>query len=149
MRMNGDRIFLEWLIFYAYHGVNPEENALGQRFIVDVSLARDLRAAGTSDDLAQTTSYSAVYKLVRAEVESGPYRLGARNPGRLYVLIGHLLRTTFRLNSADPRSIESVPRPSAHPPWTIDLGVRLRVSSPTLPPMPGFAEEHPSSVVAG
>jgi dihydroneopterin aldolase len=73
--MASDRVFLEGMIFYAYHGVNPEENALGQRFIVDVALSRDLRAAGTSDDLAQTTSYSAVYKLVRAEVESGPYRL--------------------------------------------------------------------------
>ena len=70
-----DRVFLEGLIFYAYHGVNPEENTLGQRFIVDVSLTRDVRAAGASDDLAQTTSYSAVYKQVRAIVESGPYQL--------------------------------------------------------------------------
>lgn len=70
-----DRVFLEGLIFYAYHGVNPEENALGQRFIVDVSLTRDLRAAGASDAIAQTTSYSAVYKQVRDIVESGPYRL--------------------------------------------------------------------------
>lgn len=71
----GDRVFLEGLIFYAYHGVNPEENALGQRFVVDVSLTRDLRAAGASDAIARTTSYSAVYKQVRDIVESGPYRL--------------------------------------------------------------------------
>ncbi len=70
-----DRVFLEGLIFYAYHGVNPEENVLGQRFVVDVSLTRDLRAAGASDAIAQTTSYSAVYKQVRDIVESGPNRL--------------------------------------------------------------------------
>jgi 7,8-dihydroneopterin aldolase/epimerase/oxygenase len=70
-----DRVFLEGLVFYAYHGVNPEENILGQRFVVDVSLTRDLRAAGESDDIARTTSYSAVYKQVREIVESGPYRL--------------------------------------------------------------------------
>lgn len=70
-----DRVFLEGVIFYAYHGVNAEENTLGQRFIVDVSLTRDLRAAGASDEIDQTTSYSAVYKQVRAIVESGPYRL--------------------------------------------------------------------------
>jgi dihydroneopterin aldolase len=70
-----DRVFLEGVIFYAYHGVNPEENTLGQRFIVDVSLTLDLRAAGASDDIARTTSYSAVYKQVRAIVESGPYQL--------------------------------------------------------------------------
>lgn len=72
---SNDRVFLEGLIFYAYHGVNAEENTLGQRFIIDVSLTCDLRAAGTHDAIAQTTSYSAVYKQVREIVESGPYRL--------------------------------------------------------------------------
>lgn len=70
-----DRIFLEGLTFYAYHGVHPEEKKLGQRFIVDMSLSRDLRAAGTSDDLTQTTSYSEVYRLAREIVEGGPYDL--------------------------------------------------------------------------
>ncbi len=70
-----DRIFLEGLIFYAYHGVHPEEKRLGQRFIVDISLSRDLRAAGQRDDLTQTTSYSEVYRLAREIVEGGPYDL--------------------------------------------------------------------------
>jgi dihydroneopterin aldolase len=64
-----DEILLEGMRFYAYHGVNPEERALGQRFVVDVALAADLRRAGRSDDLADTVSYSAVYKLVRRIVE--------------------------------------------------------------------------------
>ena len=61
--------------FYAYHGVNPEERALGQRFTVDVTLAADLRRAGRSDDLGDTVSYSAVYKLVRGIVEGEPRQL--------------------------------------------------------------------------
>lgn len=70
-----DRIFLEGLIFYAYHGVHPEEKKLGQRFIVDITMTRDLRAAGTTDDLTQTTSYSDVYRQARAIAEGGPYDL--------------------------------------------------------------------------
>lgn len=70
-----DRIFLEGLIFYAYHGVHPEEKKLGQRFIVDITMNRDLRAAGTTDDLTQTTSYSDVYRQARAIAEGGPYDL--------------------------------------------------------------------------
>ncbi len=70
-----DEIILEGMRFYAYHGVNPEERALGQRFTVDVVLAVDLRRAGQSDDLAQTVSYSAVYKVVRAIVEGEPRQL--------------------------------------------------------------------------
>jgi dihydroneopterin aldolase len=67
-----DEILLEGMRFYAYHGVNPEERALGQRFTVDVTLAVDLRRAGQSDNLADTVSYSAVYKLVRGIVEGEP-----------------------------------------------------------------------------
>lgn len=70
-----DEVFLEGLRFYAYHGVNPEERAQGQRFTVDVHLAADLREAGQSDDLAQTINYSAVYKRVRAVVEGNPRNL--------------------------------------------------------------------------
>ncbi|HEU5433947.1 MAG TPA: dihydroneopterin aldolase [Thermomicrobiales bacterium] len=67
-----DEIFLEGLRFYAYHGVNPEERAQGQRFVVDLRLAVDLRGAGQTDELAETVNYSAVYKRVRAIVEGEP-----------------------------------------------------------------------------
>ena len=70
-----DEILLEGMRFYAYHGVNPEERALGQRFTVDVVLVVDLRRAGRSDDLADTVSYSAVYKVVRGIVEGEPRQL--------------------------------------------------------------------------
>lgn len=70
-----DAVFLEGLHFYAYHGVNPEERAQGQRFLVDVALATDLRAAGRGDDLNQTIDYSAVYERVRAIVEGPPRQL--------------------------------------------------------------------------
>lgn len=37
--------------FYGYHGVFPEENKLGQRFKVDLTVELDLKQAGESDDL--------------------------------------------------------------------------------------------------
>ena len=67
-----DTVFLEGLRCYGYHGVNPEERALGQRFVVDVAVEADLRAAGQTDDLERTISYSAVAKRVRAIVEGEP-----------------------------------------------------------------------------
>jgi dihydroneopterin aldolase len=70
-----DEILLEGMRFYAYHGANPEEQALGQRFLVDVALAVDLRLAGQSDDLMNTVSYSAVFKVVRGIVEGEPRQL--------------------------------------------------------------------------
>ncbi len=67
-----DHVLLEGLRFYAYHGVNPEERAQGQRFTVDVRLATDLREAGRTDDLRRTINYSAAFKRVRAIVEGPP-----------------------------------------------------------------------------
>ena len=70
--MLSDQIFLERMQFYAYHGVNPEERVQGQRFLVDVTIDADLRAAGETDDLTETISYSEVYQDVRAVVEGTP-----------------------------------------------------------------------------
>jgi dihydroneopterin aldolase len=70
-----DVIFLEGLRFYGYHGVNPEERVLGQRFVVDVEIAVDLHRAGQSDELGDTVSYSDLYKLVRGVVEGEPRNL--------------------------------------------------------------------------
>jgi dihydroneopterin aldolase len=70
-----DRIILTGLTFYGYHGVNPEEQRLGQRFVVDVALAVDLGAAGRSDNLDDTVSYPEVYRIVRDVVEGRPRKL--------------------------------------------------------------------------
>ncbi len=70
-----DEILIEGMRFYGYHGVNPEEKVLGQRFTVDVALSVDLRPAGQSDDIADTVSYSAVFKLVKSIVEGEPFNL--------------------------------------------------------------------------
>lgn len=70
-----DEIFLEGVRFYAFHGVNPEERVQGQRFIVDVRLASDLRGASRTDDLSSTINYSAVYKRVKSIVEGSPREL--------------------------------------------------------------------------
>lgn len=66
-----DKIILKRMSFYGYHGALPEENKIGQRFIVDVELDADLYAAGVSDNLDQTVNYAEVYSLVGKIVE-GP-----------------------------------------------------------------------------
>ena len=73
--MSDDQILLSGMIFFGFHGTQPAERELGQRFIVDVGMACDLRAAGSSDDLTRTVDYSAVYRDVRAIVEGPPVGL--------------------------------------------------------------------------
>jgi 7,8-dihydroneopterin aldolase/epimerase/oxygenase len=78
-----DTIRLTGLTFYGYHGANPEETTLGQRFVVDATLTLDLSTAAQSDSLSDTVSYSAVYKLIRAEVEGTPSKLLEHLAGRI------------------------------------------------------------------
>jgi dihydroneopterin aldolase len=70
-----DRIRLNEMVFYGYHGVLPEEQTLGQRFIVDLEIQTDLREAGASDDLAQTLNYAEVFRVVESIVTGPPFRL--------------------------------------------------------------------------
>ena len=70
-----DRIILTGMQFYGFHGVNPEERRLGQPFVVDLTAELDLRAAGASDDLADTVSYAHLYRAVKAVMEGEPVQL--------------------------------------------------------------------------
>ena len=73
--MPSDRIILEGMLFYSYHGVTDEERSLGQTFQVDMEAELDLRAAGGSDDRADTVSYTHLYRVVREVMEQSPRNL--------------------------------------------------------------------------
>ena len=70
-----DQIILQGMQFYGYHGVNPEERVLGQRYVVDLTVDLDLSRAGASDRLEDTVSYSHIYRSVRAVIEGEPRNL--------------------------------------------------------------------------
>lgn len=76
-------IRLSNMVFFGTHGANPEETALGQRFSVDLSFWLDISRASRTDSLEDTVSYSAIYKLVRAEVEGEPSKLLEHLAGRI------------------------------------------------------------------
>lgn len=66
-----DHIRLNQMVFYGYHGVLPEERALGQRFVVDVEIRADLQPAGQSDNLERTLNYVDLYQTVKG-ILTGP-----------------------------------------------------------------------------
>ena len=73
--MPADRIILEGMHFYGYHGGNPEERQLGQPFLVDLEAEMDLKPAGSTDDLADTISYAHLYRVVQGVMEGEPRNL--------------------------------------------------------------------------
>jgi 7,8-dihydroneopterin aldolase/epimerase/oxygenase len=70
-----DKIFVNQMEFYGYHGVFPEETRLGQRFVVDLMVLVDLRKAGESDELEYSVNYGELYQVCKEVVEGKPYKL--------------------------------------------------------------------------
>ena len=70
-----DRIIIENLEVFARHGVFPEENVLGQKFLFSLTLWTDTRRAGISDALEDSVNYGEVCHLVQEYATSHTFRL--------------------------------------------------------------------------
>ncbi|MCD2255095.1 dihydroneopterin aldolase [Listeria marthii] len=70
-----DKIYLNELVFYGYHGVLAEETKLGQTFRVSLILGLSTKKAGMSDSVDDTVSYAEVYETVKDIVEGTPFKL--------------------------------------------------------------------------
>ena len=60
---------------FAHHGVFEHERREGQRFVIDLTLGVDTRAAAATDDLQETVDYGSLVAKVKAAVESDPVDL--------------------------------------------------------------------------
>ena len=70
-----DTLRLRNLRFFAYHGLHPEENRLGQTFEVDVDLCGDFSAAGLGDDPNLAPDYVQVCRVVEEVVTGQRFKL--------------------------------------------------------------------------
>lgn len=70
-----DKIILNNMAFFGYHGAMEEEKSLGQHFYLDATLFLDLKKAGKTDDLQYTMHYGIVYDKIKNIVENERYDL--------------------------------------------------------------------------
>lgn len=70
-----DKILLNNMMFYGFHGTYEHERELGQRFYVDVELAIDSTQAGKTDDLNHTVDYTAIYARIKEIAENRRFQL--------------------------------------------------------------------------
>ncbi len=73
--MGQDVIRMTNMTFYGHHGVADSERELGGKFSLDIEIFRDLREAGSTDDLAKTVDYKAVYDTARRTESGRKYKL--------------------------------------------------------------------------
>lgn len=70
-----DKIIMENMGFYGYHGVLEQEKILGQKFFIDAHLFLSLKKAGETDDLNYSVSYGAVYETIKKIVTEERFNL--------------------------------------------------------------------------
>lgn len=70
-----DCIHIKNLVLHANHGMFPEENTLGQKFVVSATLYADTRVAGRADEIGQTIHYGGVCHMMKDFMESHTYKL--------------------------------------------------------------------------
>jgi dihydroneopterin aldolase len=73
--VTGDRISLQGIAAYGYHGVLAHERRDGQPFLVDVVAWLDLAPAAADDDLERTIDYGLLAERVVAAVQRDPVDL--------------------------------------------------------------------------
>jgi dihydroneopterin aldolase len=75
IRRNSDRVGIEGIQFYAYHGHRTEESTLGQRFELSVQAFLDCAPAGRSDALEDALNYQTLHAGVTQWVTSRRFHL--------------------------------------------------------------------------
>jgi len=101
-----DRIYLNQMEFYGYHGALPEENRLGQRFIVDLTVELNLQKAGETDDLKETVNYAELYELCKSIVENRKFKLieavSEKIADEVLLQFPEIEKCTVKLTKPDP-----------------------------------------------
>lgn len=110
-----DTIKLTRMAFFGYHGDEPEESKLGQRFYIDVELHLDLSKVGETDCLEDSVNYVAVYQMVKERAEGGPYKLLERLAGVInadvfaaFPLVDEITTTVHKPGSPIPGILDDV-----------------------------------------
>src|SRR4051812_41190834 len=63
-----DKIIIEGIKLYCYHGCLDEEARIGADYVVDVTMETDLSEAAKTDDLSKTIDYVTVYEIVKKQM---------------------------------------------------------------------------------
>ena len=68
MKVTSSYIFLKDIRIHAYHGVLPQENEVGQDFLISVRCGVDISSAMEHDMLEVALDYGTLYRLIEREM---------------------------------------------------------------------------------
>ncbi len=99
------RIDIEGMEFYAYHGHFRQEQVVGNKFLLNVTIEADCDRAGETDHLNDALDYQKVYLLIKEEMEIKSYLLEnicKRILDRLYREFSTIRKATIQVAKINP-----------------------------------------------
>ena len=99
------QIRLNGMEFYAYHGCYPEEQRIGNQYLVDVVMDVGMEKASKTDDLNDALNYAEVYDLVKQEMSIPSHLLehvSARILDKIFERFPHLERVEACVSKLNP-----------------------------------------------
>jgi dihydroneopterin aldolase len=98
-------IQLEEMEFYAYHGHYKEEQIVGNKFLVDLSIETDMDTAARTDDLRDALNYQSAYEIVKTEMQKKSHLLehiATRIINSLYQKLKGVKKATVKVSKINP-----------------------------------------------
>ena len=98
-------IEIEGMEFYAWHGHFAEEQLVGNRFIVDLSIITDCSKAAKSDNLTDALNYLAVCQIIKEEMQIKSHLLehvAGRILDRLYNEFDTMENAKLKISKLNP-----------------------------------------------
>jgi 7,8-dihydroneopterin aldolase/epimerase/oxygenase len=98
-------IQIEGMEFYSFHGHFKEEQIVGNKFIVDLTIETDMMVPKETDNLKDALDYQKVYRIVKTQMELKSHLLehiAGRILDALYSEIGGILNATVKVSKMNP-----------------------------------------------
>ena len=98
-------IQIEDMEFYAFHGHYKEEQIVGNKFLIDLTIETDLEPAAKSDSLEDAADYQIAYRVVKEEMAIKSNMLeniASRILDNLYSKMNGVEKATIRIRKMNP-----------------------------------------------
>jgi dihydroneopterin aldolase len=98
-------IQVEGMEFYAFHGHYKEEQIVGSRFLVDLTIETDMEKPMETDNLKDAVNYQQAYEIVKAQMTRKSYLLeniAGRILNALYSEMNGIKKASVKVSKMNP-----------------------------------------------
>jgi 7,8-dihydroneopterin aldolase/epimerase/oxygenase len=98
-------IQIENMEFYAFHGHFKEEQIVGNKFLVNLTIETDMQKPKESDNLRDAVNYQKAYQIVKDEMEKKSHLLehiAGRILDALYSEMSGIKKATIKVSKMNP-----------------------------------------------